>query len=181
MIDTKAVRMSLLDEAARVESLPVLSAFRTGLYYCLTARTDALFEVTDALLCADGPVWSLVELTLTSEDRRGHGGLYDALSCGRIDTDRLRAQLTVLPLFRAADGRIVLAVDVSCWLRSDAPTSIAGEDEAAGDGVYVRGVSGEAVRRPVRRRRRSRPAVRAGSAPPATEGSSGRSRMGCRV
>ncbi|MEW2119906.1 transposase [Streptomyces sp. NPDC005474] len=65
---------------------------------------------------------SLVDLTLTAENRRGHGALYDALNCGRIDTDRLRAELA-LPVPRTDDGRIVLAVDVSPRLRSDAPTS----------------------------------------------------------
>jgi hypothetical protein len=36
---------------------------------------------------------------------------------------RLRAALAALPLPRAGDGRIVLAVDVSPWLRPDASTS----------------------------------------------------------
>ncbi|MBD0674677.1 hypothetical protein BU198_29245 [Streptomyces sp. CBMA156] len=40
------------------------------LYDCPTARADALFELVDALLCADGPVRSLVDLTLTAEYRR---------------------------------------------------------------------------------------------------------------
>jgi hypothetical protein len=115
--------MSLLDDPARVESLTVLSRFRTDLYDCLTARADALFELADALLCADGAVRSLVDLTLTPEHRRGHGALYDALNCGNIEVGRLRAVLAGLPLPKAADGRIVLAVDVSPWLRSDAPTS----------------------------------------------------------
>jgi len=30
-----------------------------------------LFELTDAVLCADGPVRSLVDLTLVAEHRRG--------------------------------------------------------------------------------------------------------------
>ena len=34
------------------------------------ARADALFELTDAVLCADGPVTSLVDLTLVAEHRR---------------------------------------------------------------------------------------------------------------
>jgi DDE superfamily endonuclease len=55
-----------------------LSAFRTGFYRCLTARADTLFEATDALLCADGPVRSLVDLVLTPEHRRGHGAMYAA-------------------------------------------------------------------------------------------------------
>jgi DDE superfamily endonuclease len=50
-------------------------------------------------------------------------GLYDAVGCGRIQVDRLRRSLVALPLPRDADGRIVLAVDVSAWLRPDAATS----------------------------------------------------------
>jgi hypothetical protein len=30
--------------------------FRGELYTSLTARSDAIFELTDAVLCADGPV-----------------------------------------------------------------------------------------------------------------------------
>ncbi|WP_240197369.1 NF041680 family putative transposase, partial [Nonomuraea lactucae] len=120
---SKAVRMSVLNEAARVESLAVLSRFRTGFYDCLSARADALFELAEALLCTDGPVKTLVDLALAPEHRRGHGALYDGLNCGRIEVARLRRSLAALPLPRAADGRIVLAIDVSPWLRSDAPTS----------------------------------------------------------
>lgn len=115
--------MSLLHDAAYVESLTVLSRFRTDLYDCLSARADVLFELTDALLCSDGPVRSLVDLTLTSEHRRGHGALYDALNSGRIDVNLFRAVLASLPLPRTSGGRIVLGVDVSPWLRSDASTS----------------------------------------------------------
>lgn len=100
-----------------------LAGFRQEFYECLTARADALFELTDALLCADGPVTSLVDVTLTPEHRRGHGAMYDGLSNGRIDIDRLRMALVGLPLPRFADNRIVLAVDVSPWLRPDAATS----------------------------------------------------------
>jgi hypothetical protein len=75
------------------------------------------------VLCADGPVTSLVELTLVAEHRRGHGAMYDALAAGRVEPARLRRALTALPPPRATDGRIVLAVDVSPWLRPDAPTS----------------------------------------------------------
>lgn len=115
--------MSLLDDAARVESPTVLSRFRTDLYDCPPTRADALFELTDALLCTDGAVRSLIDLTLTPEHRRGHGALYDGLNRGRIDEDRLRTVLAALPLPKSADGRIVLAADVSPWLRSNAPTS----------------------------------------------------------
>jgi hypothetical protein len=101
----------------------VLSRFRTGFHDCLTARADALFELAEALLCTDGPVKTLVDLALAPEHRRGHGALYAGLNRGRIDVARLRVALSALPLPRAAGGRLVLAVDVSPWLRSDAATS----------------------------------------------------------
>jgi hypothetical protein len=74
------------------------------------------------VLCTDGPVRSLVDLTLVAEHRRGRrGAMYDALSQRRVEPQRLCRSLACLPLPRATDGRIVLA-DVSTWLRSDAPT-----------------------------------------------------------
>jgi hypothetical protein len=100
-----------------------LSRFRQEFYQCLTARADALFELTEAVLCTDGPITTLVELALAPEHRRGHGALYDGVNHGRIEVDRLRVALAGLPLPRAADGRLVLAVDVASWLRPDAPTS----------------------------------------------------------
>jgi hypothetical protein len=59
-----------------------LDGFRGEFYRSCTARADALFELTDAVLCADGPVRSLVELTLVAEHRRGHGAMYDGLAHG---------------------------------------------------------------------------------------------------
>jgi hypothetical protein len=113
---------SVGDALARVEALGELSVFRLEFYDCLAARADALFELVDALLCSDGPVKSLVELSLAAEHRRGHGALYDALGGGRIEIHRLRAAVAAVPVPRAADGRIVLGVDVSNWLRPDAAT-----------------------------------------------------------
>ncbi|WP_283215142.1 NF041680 family putative transposase [Pseudofrankia sp. DC12] len=110
--------------ASEVEdAAAVLPVFRREFYDCLTARADALFELTDAVLCTEGPVRSLVGLSLAPEHRRGHGALYDAVSHGRLDVDRLRRAVDRLPLPRMADGRLVLAVDVTSWLRPDAPTS----------------------------------------------------------
>jgi DDE superfamily endonuclease len=114
---------SLQDGAADVESLAVLSRFRRGFHACLTARADELCELADAVLCADGPVRSLAGLSLAGEHRRGHGALYDAVNHGRVDIGRLRRSLASLPLPRAAGGRLMLAVDVSNWLRPDAATS----------------------------------------------------------
>lgn len=75
------------------------------------------------MLCTDGPVTSLAELSLAAEHRRGHGALYDAINHGRVQIDRLRGVLAGLPLPRTTGGRIVLAVDVSPWLRPDAACS----------------------------------------------------------
>src|SRR5215469_3976926 len=123
MVTTKAVMDSLLEHAPDVESLAVLSRFRLDFYRCLTARADELFELADAVLCADGPVRALAGLSLSPEHRRGHGALYDAVNCGAMEIGRLRRSLAGLPLPRAADGRLVLAVDVSNWLRPGAATS----------------------------------------------------------
>jgi DDE superfamily endonuclease len=114
---------SLQDGAADVESLAVLSRFRRDFHGCLTARADELCELADAVLCAGGPVRSLAGLSLAAEHQRGHGALYDGVNHGRADIGRLRRCLAGLPLPRAADGRLMLAVDVSNWLRPDAATS----------------------------------------------------------
>jgi hypothetical protein len=103
--------------------LGLLSRFRVEFYDCLYTRADALFELTDAVLCTEGPVNTLVELCLAVEHRRGHGALYAALDRGWLEPTRLRRTLANLPVPRLADGRIGLAVDVSNWLRPDAPTS----------------------------------------------------------
>ncbi|MFI0424898.1 transposase [Spongiactinospora sp. 9N601] len=115
--------MSRLNDAACVESSKVLSRFRNDVHACLTRRADALFELTDVLLCAPGPVRSPVGLTLSPEYRRGHGALYSGLSHGRIDVEHLCNVLARLPLPRWPEGRLVPAVDVSPWLRSDAACS----------------------------------------------------------
>lgn len=121
MTKTKAVRVSLLPDAVRREAFAEASRFRAEFYEYLTARRDELFELTDALLCADGPVLSPVDLTLVPEHRRGHGALYGALNHGRIDVDRLRSLLADMALPRFDGGRLVLAGDVSPRLRLQRP------------------------------------------------------------
>jgi hypothetical protein len=71
-----------------------LREFRARLYACFTARADALFELTDAILCADHAVTSLVQLSLEAEFTRGHGALYDALAAGEIGGEALAGLLT---------------------------------------------------------------------------------------
>jgi hypothetical protein len=107
-------------DAQRAQALGVLARFRTDLYDCLTARADALFELCDAVLCTPGPVTSLPELSLVPVHRRGHGGLYDGLSAGRIEVARLQMALAGLALPRSGGGQLRLAVDVTPWPRPDA-------------------------------------------------------------
>ena len=134
MIAAKAVMDSLLEHAADVESLAVLSRFRRDSHACFTARADELFELADAVLCADGPVETLAGLSLAPEHRRGHGALYNAVTggvewrgcagrwpgfvpraAGAADAGRRREQLAaarrgdqpgaaVLPCLRAGEG-----------------------------------------------------------------------------
>jgi hypothetical protein len=115
--------MDRLPDDAGVGPAAVLSRFRREFHACLEARADELSELADAVLCADGPVRSLASLSLAPGHRRGHGALYDAVNHGRVEIARLRRSLACLPLPRAADGRLMLAVDVSNWLRPGAATS----------------------------------------------------------
>jgi hypothetical protein len=109
--------MDRLPEDAGGGPAAVLSRFRREFHACLTARGDEIFELADAVLCAGGPVGSLAGLSLMAEHGRGHGALYGAVNCRRIEIARLRRCLAGLPLPRAAGGRLMLAVDVSNWLR----------------------------------------------------------------
>src|SRR3954452_15110623 len=110
-----------MDRVARVEgadqgAVPALHRLpecRRELFRCLGGRADELCELTDALLCTDGPVCSLVGLCLAPEHRRGHGALYDAVNSGMVHVQRLRGVLAGLPLPRMFGGRIVLAVDAA--------------------------------------------------------------------
>ena len=96
-----------------------LGAFRTELHTCFPRRADALFQLSDALLCAQA-FPSLPHLSLEPVHRRGWGSVYAALACGRIDVERLRDLLAShLPV---ADP-LVFAVDVTTWPRCDAECS----------------------------------------------------------
>jgi hypothetical protein len=105
-----------------MEYTDLLRAFRRSLYECLDRRTDALFELTDAILTADAAVPSPAHLSLQPPHRRGWGSLYAALSHGRIGEEALRELLARHPL--AENGATpVYAVDVSVWPRCDAEAS----------------------------------------------------------
>jgi hypothetical protein len=93
--------------AGAVARFLALREFRARLYRCLTARPDALFELCDAILCADHAVTSLVQLSLEASFTRGHGALYDALAAGGIDEEQFAALLTATlpPLVDGEDAR----------------------------------------------------------------------------
>lgn len=56
-----------------VSALGELAGFRHEFYEGLSARVDALFELSEAVLCTDGPVRSLVGLSLAPEHPVGTG------------------------------------------------------------------------------------------------------------
>jgi DDE superfamily endonuclease len=128
---------SLQDTSARVEALAGLSRFRAGLRACFTRRGDALFELADAMLCAQGPVRSPVELSLEPEFRRGHGSVYEALAQGRISRERLRHLLVARSAPARAGEPLMFAIDTTPLARPDA--EYAGERTM----VQVRGKGGD--------------------------------------
>jgi hypothetical protein len=101
----------------------VLAGFRRELYWSLTRRQDALFELADAVACSPGRVTDLARLSLAPEFGRGHGALYDAVNAGHAGFARLRRAVAGLVLPGWPDGRIRLAVDVCNWLRPEAVCS----------------------------------------------------------
>jgi hypothetical protein len=56
--------MTSVHDPDPADALGELGRFRREFYECVTARADAVFELTDAVLCADGPVRSFVQLPI---------------------------------------------------------------------------------------------------------------------
>jgi hypothetical protein len=108
-----------------MEPPDALRAFRRSFYECFHRRKDALFELADAILTADGGgAPSPAHLSLETSHRRGWGSLYAALDRGRIDAEALRKLLARYPLAGAVVAQPpVYAVDVSVWDRCDAECS----------------------------------------------------------
>jgi hypothetical protein len=106
-----------------MEPPDALQTFRRSLYECFHRRRDALFELTDAILAADGAATSPAHLSVQASHRRGWGSLYAALDRGRIDDEALRKLLSRLPLAGAQGEAPVYAVDTSVWDRCDAECS----------------------------------------------------------
>jgi hypothetical protein len=106
-----------------MEPPDALRAFRRSFYECFHRRRDALFELADAILTADGAAPSPAHLSLQVPHRRGWGSLYAALWRGRIDEEALRKLLACYPLAGAQGEPSVYAVDTSVWPRCDAEAS----------------------------------------------------------
>ena len=104
-----------------MEPPDALRAFRRSFYDCLHRRSDALFELADAILTSEAAVPSPAHLSLQASHRRGWGSLYAALRWGRIDAEAMRDLLVRHPL--AGSEPPVYAVDVSVWDRCDAECS----------------------------------------------------------
>lgn len=96
-----------------------LGTFRAELHACFSRRADALFQLSDALLCAEA-FPSLPHLSLEPVHQRGWGSVYAALARGRIDPERLRDLLVGC---RPDADPLVFAVDVTTWPRCDAECS----------------------------------------------------------
>jgi DDE superfamily endonuclease len=97
-----------------------LIMFRTRFHALCWRRADSLFELTDGMLCAQGPVRSAVELSLEPEFRRGHGSVYDALARGRIDAGGLRRLLLSVSCPARPGQPLMFAIDVTPQARPDA-------------------------------------------------------------
>jgi hypothetical protein len=106
-----------------MEPPDALRAFRRSFYECFHRRGDALFELADAILAADGAAPSPAHLSLQASHRRGWGSLYAALDRGRIDDEAIRKLLARHPLAATEGEAPVYAVDTSVWARCDAQTS----------------------------------------------------------
>src|SRR5829696_359133 len=106
-----------------MEPPDTLQIFRRSFYECLHRREDALFELADAILSADGADPSPVHLSLQASHRRGWGSFYAALDRGRIDDEALRKLLACHPIASTEGEKPVYAVDASVWPRCDAECS----------------------------------------------------------
>jgi hypothetical protein len=100
-----------------------LEQIREEIYACFERAGDALFNLVDALLC-ESQAQSLPELSLSAYFERKWSSVYEALSDGWINVERLRAVwVKRLLAEKADDAPIKIAVDATNIERPSAPTS----------------------------------------------------------
>jgi hypothetical protein len=102
----------------RQADLAAFDALRRGVYGCFASWRDALFELTDALAGAGGPIRSLAQLMFEPVSRRGWGSLYQAVQHGRVDVGAARRLLAGQVRLPQA-GPLVFAIDISKYPRPD--------------------------------------------------------------
>ncbi len=112
---SKTLDMTITDATA-----DALVSFRSGLYDAFSSWADALFELSDALVCAARSLSSVPARSLEPESPRSHGSLYKALQRGEIDEVALRELFVA---HRPRTWPLVFAVDASTWARGDAECS----------------------------------------------------------
>lgn len=101
----------------------ILKDVRQHLYECFERGADALFNLSDALLC-ESQAQSLPELSLSPFFERQWPSVYEALEDGRINVEQIRALwVEVLLKERAENTPIWIAVDGSNLTRPSAVTS----------------------------------------------------------
>ncbi|WP_404819263.1 transposase [Streptomyces stelliscabiei] len=111
----------MLQQEDRHEAFVRLSRFRSDFYDCLNGRADALFALTDADLHG----WAGQD---TGRSRPGAGTwpwsrcLVRRLGQGACGNPLAGEEDRGAVAAKAAEDRLVLAVDVSPWLRPDAAT-----------------------------------------------------------
>lgn len=101
----------------------ILKHIRQQLYESFERGADALFNLSDALLC-ESQAQSLPELSLSPFFERQWPSVYEALEDGCINSEQVRAiWVNVLLSERAENTPIWIAVDESNLARPSAPTS----------------------------------------------------------
>lgn len=101
----------------------MLKQVRQQLYASFERRADALFDLTDALLC-ESQAKSLAELSLSPHFRRTWTNVYKALQEGKLQIEQIRATLVEALLAAKPENEpIWIAVDGSNFSRPDAKTS----------------------------------------------------------
>ena len=100
-----------------------LRSFRDAVYTAVLGhRKDSLFELTEAVLCAERPE-PLVAFSLQPVFRRGWASTCDALADGTVDADALRHLCVQALPAPAAGARALWAVDGTIYPRAEAATS----------------------------------------------------------
>jgi hypothetical protein len=99
----------------------ILKHIRHQTYGCFGQSRDALFELTDALIC-ESAARSLPELSLSPCFRRKWPSVYEALSDGRID-EASWSRAWTSALLEEHQGAVWLSVDSTSIARPEAETS----------------------------------------------------------